>query len=136
MVASQEGRTEVVKLLLAAPGIDVHRANDHRKTPLWGASYRGRAEVLKLMLAVPGIQALQRDKEGKSAMDAANDSVVASLLEEDDSVVAAKRTFGALLLTFVHRGIFRDMAAHLATHDLADARAKAMAAHMRNTRPT
>jgi len=66
-------------------------------------------------------------------MDVSRNAFVASLLEE---VVAVKRTFGALLLTFVHRDISWDMAAHLAMHGLADERAKAMATRMRNTWPT
>ena len=104
-----------------------------RGTPLHVASSQGHTEVVKLLLAAPGIYVFHGDEEGKSAMDVAGNAAVASLLEE---VVAMKRTFGALLLTFVHRGIFRRMAAHLAMHGLADARAKALAAHMRNTLPT
>ena len=89
--------------------------------------------MVKLLLAVPGIRVFQRDKEGKSAMDVARTSAVASLLEECEEV---KRTFRALLLALAHRGVPRaQVAADLAMHGLPDARAKAMAVRMRNTWP-
>jgi len=65
-------------------------------------------------------------------MDVAGNAVVASLLEE---VVAVKGTFAALLLTFLHRGISRHMAAHLAMHGLPSEGAKAMAVRMRDAWP-
>ena len=65
-------------------------------------------------------------------MDVAGNSVVASLLEE---VVDVKRTFGALVLTFAHRGISWDLAADLAMHGLPCEEAKAMAERMRDTWP-
>ena len=120
--------------MLAAPGILVNNKNlYHDYAPLIWASREGHSEMVTLLLAAPGIPVFQMDEEGKSAMDVAENAVVASRLEE---VVAVKRTFGALQLTLAHRGIFRDMAAHLAMHGLADERAKAMARRMHNTWPT
>ena len=50
--ASYQGHVEVVKLLLAAPGIDVNQANNNGFTPLYNASQEGHVEVVKLLLAV------------------------------------------------------------------------------------
>ena len=131
--ASCSGYTEVVKLLLAAPRIDVNQANEHGKTPLVLASDWGLSESVKLLVVVVlGIRVSLKDKEGNSAMDVARNSVVAFVLEE---VVAVKRTFGALLLTFAHRGISRNLAALLAMHGLPGEEAKAMARRMRATWP-
>ena len=45
----------MVKLLLAAPGIDVNLEDNDYETPLHHASYKGHSEVVKLLLALPGI---------------------------------------------------------------------------------
>ena len=119
--------------MLAAPGILVNNKNlYHDYAPLIWASREGHSEMVTLLLAAPGIPVFQMDEEGKSAMDVADDSVVATLLDE---VVAVKRTFGALLLTLAHRGISQDMAAQLAMHGLPNKEAKAMAVRMRDTWP-
>jgi len=57
---------------------------------------------------------------------------VLQMLEE---VLDIKRTFGALLLAFLHCGLSRSEAAGLAMRGLRDDRARAMAARMRDTWP-
>jgi len=49
--ASWDGHVEVVKLLLAAPGIDVNQAdNGYGRTPLYSASRRNNARIVSLLL--------------------------------------------------------------------------------------
>lgn len=59
--AAQNGHTEIVKLLLAAYGIDVNVNNDD-EPPLWQAAGRGHTEIVKLLLAVPGIDVDRANK--------------------------------------------------------------------------
>ncbi len=49
-MASQNGHTEIVKLLLAAKA-DVNAAHTNGLTPLWMASQNGHTEIVKLLLA-------------------------------------------------------------------------------------
>ncbi len=51
------GRTECVRLLLAAPGIDVNMANidKYGENPLQKAAEKNRTECVRLLLAAPGI---------------------------------------------------------------------------------
>ena len=61
--AAKNGHSEVVKLLLAVPGIDVNKEgrvwyisdDDRDSIPLERAAENGHAEVVKLLLAAPGI---------------------------------------------------------------------------------
>ena len=123
----------MVKVLLAAPGVDVNRADKDGLTPVHCASSRGRSEVVSLLLAVPGLRVLQKNKAGKSAMELAqHDSDVWHQLEE---VVHVKQTFGALLLALLHRGVSRSDAAGLAMRGLRDDRAREMAKRLRDTWP-
>ena len=76
---------------------------------------------------------LRTNKAGQSAMELAyGHPDVLHLLEE---VVDVKRTFGALLLAFLHRGVSGSGAESLAMRGLRDGRARAMAARMRDTWP-
>lgn len=62
--AAKNGHPEIVKLLLAVPGIDVNKeckdwhisVDDHRSTPLERAAKNGHTEVVRLLLAIPGIE--------------------------------------------------------------------------------
>ena len=63
-MAAREGHAEVVKLLLAAPGIDVNKAYAAGWTPLSWAAREGHAEVVKLLLAAPGIDVNKADAAG------------------------------------------------------------------------
>ena len=123
---------EVVKLLLAAPGIDVNRANEDGETPLYVASHEGEPEVVELLLAAPGIEVFNENMEGKSALDVASSEDVREMLEE---VVDVKRTYGALLLALMHHGVSRAEASDVAMHCLPTEHAKAMAVRMRETWP-
>ena len=137
--ASYNGHSEVVKLLLAAPAIDVNLADKYRRTPLCGVIYHRHWEVVKLLLAAPGIRILWECADGKTALDYARSGnltddrrEVVSLLEE---VVNVKRTYAAVLLTLVRLSESRSWSSDVAMHSLPSERAKALAAHMRDTWP-
>ena len=51
VIASYYGRLEAVKLLLAAPGVDVNLGTDYGATALHFAAHRGHFDVVKLLLA-------------------------------------------------------------------------------------
>ena len=53
--AAMSGRTEVVKNLLTAPGIDVNRMDKDGHTALYYATRNGYKEVVKVLLGAPGI---------------------------------------------------------------------------------
>ena len=53
MWASENDNLEVVKLLLAVPGINVNRTDKYGVTALNEASYSGHSEVVKVLLAAP-----------------------------------------------------------------------------------
>ena len=140
MAASWMGHLEVVKLLLAVPGIDVNRAGKREKTLLCRASYFGLyLEVMKQLLAAPGIRVFLESADGKTALDYARSGnltddrrEVVSLLEE---VVNVKRTYAAVLLTLVRLSKSRSWSSDVAMHALPSERAKALAARMRDTWP-
>jgi len=60
-----------VRLLLRAPGIDVNRADDEGRTPLWCASDECRLDVVELLLGMPGIDVNQGDEDGRTPLHAA-----------------------------------------------------------------
>ena len=64
VLAAQKGHTECVRLLLAAPGIDVNKANKDGTTPLSWAAQKGHTENVSLLLAAPGININQVDSKG------------------------------------------------------------------------
>jgi len=62
--AALEGNAGEMKQLLAAPGIDVNRANKWGETPLRLAIEEGHLEMVKLLLAAPGIDVNRADEHG------------------------------------------------------------------------
>lgn len=69
--AAYYGHAECVKLLLAAPGIDVNRTGEYGATPLYRAAYFGHDECVKLLLAAPGIDVNKADKYGYTPLSTA-----------------------------------------------------------------
>ena len=59
-VASANGHTEVVALLLAHTGFDVNQATNDGRTPLLAASENGHTGVVSLLLARTGIASTRR----------------------------------------------------------------------------
>ena len=59
-IASQEGHTTIVQLLLAhKDGLDVNAANSNGITSLMIASHHANEEILKLLLENDGIKLMQ-----------------------------------------------------------------------------
>ncbi len=54
-IAVKQGRTEIVKTLLAAPDIDINAKDAAEETPLHIAVKHNHAEIIKVLLAAPGI---------------------------------------------------------------------------------
>jgi len=50
-MACEQGRKEVVSLLLADPRIDPNRPRNDQSTPLWVASQEGHLEIVQYLLA-------------------------------------------------------------------------------------
>ena len=76
---------------------------------------------------------LRTDNAGRSVFDLADGHP--DVWRRLNEVVDVKRTFGALLLAFLHHGVSRSDAADLAMRGLRDDRARAMAARLRDTWP-
>ena len=70
--ASHFGRANVVQVLLAAPGIDVNRADMFGRTPLYRASYKGHTVTVSLLLAAPGIDVNKADEDGWTPLSIAS----------------------------------------------------------------
>jgi len=70
--ASQEGHTEVVKVLLATAGIKVNKSDQWGQTPLGTASREGHAEAVKVLLDAPGIKVNKADNNGRTPLHRAS----------------------------------------------------------------
>ena len=64
IIAALNGRTECVRLLLAAPGININQAGQQGATPLLCAALNGHKECVRLLLAAPGIDVNMADEDG------------------------------------------------------------------------
>ena len=67
-LGSDNGYTDVVKLLLGAEGINVNQEDHDGLTALSAASQLGNSEVVKLLLGVEGINVNQADEDGETAL--------------------------------------------------------------------
>jgi ankyrin repeat protein len=70
--ASYNGYTEIVKLLLAQPGIDFNKADNNGRTPINYASWNGHTEIAKLLLAQPGIDINKPNNTGWTPFNSAS----------------------------------------------------------------
>jgi ankyrin repeat protein len=72
--ASCYGRTKIVKLLLAQPGIDFNKPDDNGQTPIIYASCYGCTEIVKLLLAQPGIDFNKANNNGWTPIHSASNN--------------------------------------------------------------
>jgi len=95
-MACRRGHADVVRTLVAAPGIDVNlgcvRAEGEPagRTPLHVAAAEGNVEVVRALLEAPGVRVLARDSGGSTALDLASGrshAGVAALLDEAATAV-------------------------------------------------
>ena len=67
--AAHKDHTECVRLLLAAPGIDINQAAQNGYTPLIVAVGMGHTECVRLLLAAPGIDINQAAQDGDTPLN-------------------------------------------------------------------
>ena len=96
--AASIGHTEVVKLLLAAPGIDVNESR-----ALFDAAERGHTEMVKLLLAAPGIDVNERTPLARAACNG-HTEVVKLLLAAPGIDVNKEHYFGRPLTKAAQKG--------------------------------
>ena len=66
---SDDDKREIIKLLLAAPGVDVNKSNVEECTPLLAAVTAGvSVECVKMLLACKGIEVNRALKDGRNAL--------------------------------------------------------------------
>jgi hypothetical protein len=70
--ASFYGHIEIVKLLLAQPGIDFNKPDNDGWTPINCVSRKGHTEIVKLLLAQPGIDFNKPDNHGRTPINHAS----------------------------------------------------------------
>jgi ankyrin repeat protein len=83
--ASYWNNTEIVKLLLAQPGIDFNKSDNSGWTPINTASNIGHTEIVKLLLAQPGINFNKRNNYGMTPINSASNNghtEIVHILEE------------------------------------------------------
>ncbi|MBR3925316.1 MAG: ankyrin repeat domain-containing protein [Akkermansia sp.] len=64
-VAAQNGRADILRYLLAVPGVNVCACGADGQTPLHLAALAGQAEALRLLLSVPGVNVCCRNAAGE-----------------------------------------------------------------------
>lgn len=64
-VAAQNGRVDILRYLLAVPGVKVCARGIDGQTPLHLTALAGQAEALRLLLSVPGVDARCRNAAGE-----------------------------------------------------------------------
>lgn len=68
---ARDGKAELLKILLSAPGIKVNKKLSSVGTALCLAASQGHTECVKLLLATPGIDLTIKDGNGKTPLDLA-----------------------------------------------------------------
>ncbi len=64
-VAAQNGRTDILRYLLAVPGVNVCARGVDGQTPLHLAALAGQTEALRLLLSVPGVDVRCQNATGE-----------------------------------------------------------------------
>ena len=107
-IAAQNGHVEVVRLLLAAPGINVNLAEMEGATPLCIAAQVGQEEEVKLLLDAPTVRIDARKADGATALfNAAQDNfprIVELLIKRGADVNLALDTGTTPLVFAAHSG--------------------------------
>ena len=68
--ATREGNTDVVRSLLATPGIDVNATDERGSTPLLEAARYGHDDICRILIAA-GANLKSKDRDGKTALQLA-----------------------------------------------------------------
>lgn len=72
--AANGGHLEVVKQLLATPGVEVNARGDNDRTPLHFAARGGRVEVAQQLLAARGVDVNAKDFDGTTPLHIATEA--------------------------------------------------------------
>jgi ankyrin repeat protein len=90
IIASQEGHTNIVAILLGTPGIQINQADNGGASPLFFASQYGHTDIVTILLGTPGIQINQPDNDGTTPLYMAAQNghldIVKVLIEADGDV--------------------------------------------------
>ena len=68
--ATREGNTDMVRSLLAAPGIDVNAIDERGSTPLLEAARYGHDDICRILIAA-GANLKSKDRDRKTALQLA-----------------------------------------------------------------
>jgi len=86
--ATREGNTDMVRSLLAAPGVDVNVRDESGSTPLLEAARYGHDNICRMLIAA-GANLKAKDRDGKTALQLAiqgnHDDVVRVLKQAGES---------------------------------------------------
>ena len=99
MLAAINGKTEIVKLLLTRPDIDINAKDNNGDTPLMLAAINGKTEIVKLLLTRPDIDINAKDNNGDTPLMLAaingKPKIVELLLARRDIDINAKDGTGS-----------------------------------------
>ncbi|OWY51284.1 hypothetical protein AALT_g4570 [Alternaria alternata] len=97
-LAAAQGMEEMVKILLAHPGIDVNSRDKSGETPLQAAAYNGYMQILVLLLAHPDTDVNSRDDKGIAVIHAVVSwgymEILVLLLARADIDLALRLSYG------------------------------------------
>ena len=68
--ATREGNVDMVRSLLASPGVDVNARDENGSTPLLEAARYGHDNICRILIAA-GANLKAKDKDGKTALQLA-----------------------------------------------------------------
>ncbi|BCS04699.1 NACHT domain protein [Aspergillus luchuensis] len=86
-IASCNGRTSVVKMLVACPDIQLNQRDREGYTPLGIAAKMGHASIVAILASTPGVELFQVDRNRQSALEIARQAgheAVVNVLEAVD----------------------------------------------------
>lgn len=118
--AAQKGHVEVVKLLLARPGVEVNFLESDRRTPLSWAAGEGHETLVKLLLAHPDVDVNLKDLHKQTSLSWAaaegHEAIVKLLLAHLDIDAnlqdAKKRTPLLWAARYGHEAVVKLLLAH------------------------
>ena len=79
-IASDNGHTDVVRVLVSLPGIDINKADNGGWTPLRAASRSGHTDVVRVLVSLPGIDINKADNYGRTPLGVANKEEIKAIL--------------------------------------------------------
>jgi len=78
--ASSKGHTDIVKVLVSLPGIDINKADKNDVTPLLVACYKGRTDIVKVLVSLPGIDINKASSNDRTPLGVADNEEIRAIL--------------------------------------------------------